>query len=41
MQQEVAKLNAVAKGGDVKAIREQFGVAAKSCDNCHDDFRAK
>ena len=41
MQQEVAKLNAVAKGGDVKAIREQFGVTAKTCDNCHDDFRAK
>lgn len=41
MQEEVAKLNTVAKSGDTAAIRTQFGVAAKSCDNCHDDFRAK
>jgi cytochrome c556 len=41
MQQEVAKLNAVAKTGDVTAIRTQFGVTAKACDNCHDDYRAK
>ena len=41
MQEEVAKLNAVAKTGDVAAIRTQFNAAAKSCDNCHDDFRAK
>ncbi len=41
MQEEVAKLNTVAKTGDVAAIRTQFGVAAKTCDNCHDDFRAK
>ncbi len=41
MQEEVAKLHTVAKTGDVAAIRTQFGAAAKSCDNCHDDFRAK
>jgi len=41
MQEEVAKLNTVAKTGDAAAIRTQFGVAAKTCDNCHDDFRAK
>jgi cytochrome c556 len=41
MQDEVAKLNAVAKTGDVAAVRTQFGIAAKTCDNCHDDFRAK
>ena len=41
MQEEVAKLNTVAKTGDVAAIRTQFGVVAKTCDNCHDDFRAK
>ena len=41
MQQEVAKLNVVAKTGDVTAIRTQFGVTAKACDNCHDDYRAK
>lgn len=41
MQEEVAKLNTVAKTGDAAAIRTQFNAAAKSCDNCHDDFRAK
>jgi len=41
MQDEVAKLNAVAKTGDTAAIRTQFNAVAKSCDNCHDDFRAK
>lgn len=41
MQEEVAKLNTVAKTGDVKEIRAQFSAAAKACDNCHDDFRAK
>jgi len=41
MQEEVSKLNTVAKSGDVAAIRTQFNAAAKSCDNCHDDFRAK
>ena len=41
MQEEVAKLNIIAKTGDVATIRTQFGVAAKACDNCHDDFRAK
>ena len=41
MQKEVTKLNAVAKTGDAAAIRTQFNAAAKSCDNCHDDFRAK
>ena len=41
MEEEAIKLNNVAKTGDVKAVRTQFGVLAKSCDNCHDDFRAK
>lgn len=41
MQEEATKLNTVAKTGDVKVVRTQFGVLAKSCDNCHDDFRAK
>ncbi len=41
MHEEVAKLNTVAKTGDAKVVRTQFGVVAKSCDNCHDDFRAK
>jgi len=41
MQEEVAKLNTVAKTGDVNAVRTQFNATAKTCDNCHDDFRAK
>ena len=41
MQDEVAKLNTVAKTGDAAAVRTQFNGAAKSCDNCHDDFRGK
>ncbi len=41
MQEEVAKLKTVAKSGDAAAIRTQFNAVAKSCDNCHDDFRAK
>lgn len=41
MQAEATKLNAVAKTGDVKAIRTQFGATGQSCKNCHDDFRAK
>ena len=40
MQEEATKLNSVAKTGDAKAVRTQFGVLAKSCDNCHDDYRA-
>lgn len=41
MQEEVSKLNTVAKTGDAAAVRTQFNAVAKSCDNCHDDFRAK
>ena len=41
MQEEVTKLNTVAKTGDAAAIRTQFNAVAKTCDNCHDDFRAK
>jgi len=39
MREEVVKLNAVAKGGDVAAIRAQVGAVGKSCKACHDDFR--
>jgi cytochrome c556 len=41
MRQEVVKLNEVAKTGDIAAIRTQFQAAAKSCDNCHDNYRNK
>jgi cytochrome c556 len=38
---ESAKLAEVAKGGDAAATSTQFGALAKSCDGCHDAFRAK
>lgn len=41
MRQEVTKLVEVSKGGDIAAIRTQFQATAKSCDNCHDDYRNK
>jgi cytochrome c556 len=31
----------VAATGDAAAVKEQFGRLAKTCDNCHDDFKAK
>lgn len=39
MQEEVAKLNTVAKGGNADQIKAAFGEAAKTCKGCHDDFR--
>jgi cytochrome c556 len=39
MQGEVVRLNTVAKGGDVGAIRAQFGEVGKACKACHDDYR--
>jgi cytochrome c556 len=41
MEAEVARLNAVAKTGDVKAIQAQVGAVGQSCKACHDDYRAK
>ena len=40
-QAEAAKLVAVAKGGDEKAVRAQIGEVFRSCVSCHDNFRAK
>jgi len=38
---ELAKLAAVAKGGDLNAIKPQFGTAGASCKACHDAYRNK
>jgi cytochrome c556 len=38
---ELAKLAAVAKGGDLNAIKPQFGSAGASCKACHDAYRNK
>lgn len=39
MQEEMAKLNAAAKTGNLDQIKAAFGPTAKSCKACHDDFR--
>ena len=41
MEQEMNKLAAVAKGGDLNSIKAQFGETGKACKACHDDFRKK
>ena len=38
---EANEMAKVASAGDVAATKEQFGKLAKTCDNCHDDFKAK
>jgi cytochrome c556 len=38
---ELAKLATVAKGGDMSAIKTQFGAAGASCKACHDAYRSK
>ena len=40
-QAEVAKLLAAAKGGDINAIKPQFGTTGGSCKACHDAYRNK
>lgn len=39
MQEEMAKLNVVAKGGSIDAIKAQAGEVGKSCKGCHDIYR--
>lgn len=39
MQEELAKLNTAAKGGNFDQLKATFGEAAKTCKGCHDDFR--
>jgi len=41
MEREMSKLAAVAKGGELNAIKAQFGETGKACKACHDDFRKK
>lgn len=41
MQDAVAHLNTVAKGGNLDEIKTAFGAAGKACKACHDDFREK
>jgi cytochrome c556 len=41
IQTEVAKLLVAAKGGDLGAIKPQFGAAGASCKACHDAYHNK
>jgi cytochrome c556 len=40
-QAEIAKLVAAAKGGDLNAIKPQFGTTGAGCKACHDAYRNK
>lgn len=40
MRGEARKLSTTA-GGDIAAIREQFGNLGKTCKACHDDYKSK
>ncbi len=39
MQDEMAKLNAVAKTGDLGAIKTAVGAVGQACKGCHDNYR--
>jgi len=39
MQDEVVKLNAAAKTGDVAALKTAFGATGQTCKGCHDSYR--
>ena len=40
-QSEVARLTAAVRGGDLDAIKAAYGATSKSCQSCHDDYRAR
>lgn len=40
-QTEVGKLAAVANGGDLNAVKAQFGETSRTCKACHDLYRNK
>ena len=39
MQEEMAKLNVAAKGGNIDAIKAAAGEVGKACKGCHDTYR--
>lgn len=41
MQEEMAKLNAAAKSGNLDAIKAAVGATGASCKACHDNYRAQ
>ena len=38
MQEEMVKLNTVAKTGDIDLIKAQVGETDKACKACHDSY---
>ncbi len=41
LENEVAKLYQVSRGGDEAAVKAQIGAVGKACAGCHDNFRQK
>ncbi len=41
LQDQAVKLDAAAKTGNLDLIKAAFGDTAKTCKNCHDNFREK
>ena len=41
MSTEARKLSSAAAGGDIAAIRAQFGSLGQTCKACHDAFKSK
>ena len=41
LKEASAKLASVAAGGDMAAMKKQFGTTGKTCKGCHDDYREK
>ena len=39
MQEEMAKLNVIAKSGDIDTIKAAAGDTGKACKACHDNYR--
>jgi len=38
---EASELASLSAGGDVNAVKAQFGKLQRTCKSCHDDFKAK
>ena len=41
LQAETAKLGQAARAKDEAGVKQQYGAVLKTCNGCHDDFRAK
>lgn len=41
LRNQSARLAEVAEGGDLDAVKAQFGATAKTCKACHDQYKSK